>query len=128
MNNPNSQRREFTRQIYRNNYFNFFMTMFSVLLQAGANLLAAWAIQQVIDAAAGVDTALSIGQSVLAGILLISLFLLSYLIAKSFKPRFISRAMEQYKNYAFQRLSQKKRIGLFQREHIPVYLCVEQRC
>lgn len=114
-------RRQYTAQFYHRNRIAFGLAVLSGLLVAGINLALAWMIQQMIDTAAGRPGALSLKTLVwltLCVLLLILAFKgLSYLS----QPRFIQRAMEQYKTFAFSQLM-RKNIASFQQEPTARYL------
>ena len=113
--------REFKAQFYRNNKLNFALAVLSALLTAALNLVIAWVLQQMIDTISGVPGAPGLPTLALfiAGILIliVALKALSYLS----KPVFIQKAMEQYKNHAFQKLTQKS-IAAFNTENTSDYI------
>ena len=112
---------EFKAQFYRNNKLNFALAVLSALLTAALNLVIAWVLQQMIDTISGVPGAPGLPTLALfiAGILIliVALKALSYLS----KPVFIQKAMEQYKNHAFQKLTQKS-IAAFNTENTSDYI------
>lgn len=113
--------REFKAQFYRNNKLNFALAVLSALLTAALNLVIAWVLQQMIDTVSGIPGApgLSTLALFIAGILIliVAFKALSYLS----KPVFIQKAMEQYKNHAFQKLTQKS-IAAFNNENTSDYI------
>ncbi len=111
----------FTRQFYRGNGIYFALAMVQTVVLAAAALLVSWLIQQIIDMISGVDigfTFTEIALLVLAGILL---YAFGYVFAYISKPKFIAKAMAQYKNYVYAELS-KKNISAFSGENASVYI------
>ena len=108
-------------QFYRGNRGVFALAVFAALAGGTLNLIVTWLMQQLIDAASGAPGALPL--AVLAEItggfvvLCAVLFLLKY----ASEPRFIARAMRQYKELAFQKLTEKS-IASFRDESTAAYL------
>ena len=113
--------RQLTAQFYRGNLPMFALAVFAALTGGTLNLIVTWLMQQLIDAASGLPGALPLGQ--LAGItggfilLCAALMLLKY----ASEPRFIAKAMRQYKDFAFQKLTEKS-ISSFRAESTAAYL------
>ena len=118
-NKPNL--RPYTRQFFRGNGFSFFLALVHIALMTVSNLLISWLLQQVMDLIGGVGIRFNISE--LTGISLIALLLitLSFGFAYLSVPRFIARAISQYKNYAFDRLSEKG-ISAFSGENTSLYI------
>ncbi len=115
------QRRQYTAQFYRNNKLQFSVAFLVRLLTIGLNFGITWVLQQMLDAVSGEPGALSL--SVL-GILTagIVLMIISFKqITYWSEPGFMKRAMMQYKNYAFSRLTRKS-VSAFHQENISGYL------
>lgn len=119
MNKPLNK--QLSAQFYRGNLPVFALAVFAALAGGTLNLILSWLLQQLIDAASGAPEALPL--PVLARIsgafvlLCVALFLLKYLS----EPRFIARAMQQYRDFAFQKLMQKS-ISSFRDESTATYL------
>lgn len=116
-----NKRSIYIAQFYRRNKLRFFLAALSALLTAGMNLAIAWVLQQMLDTVSGVSGALSL--PVLA-ILLAGLIALIFAIKGLqyiSRPSFIQKAMEQYKDYAFQKLAQKS-IAAFRTESTARYI------
>ena len=116
-----SLKRELTAQFYRGNVANFTVAAFAALAGGSLNLIASWIMQQLIDAASGTEGALPLNRlaEISGGFILlcIALFLLKY----ASEPRFIEKAMRQYKDFAFQKLTEKS-VSSFCRESAATYL------
>lgn len=102
-----AERRKYTEQFYRKNHAAFFFALLSALLIATLNLWIAWVMQQIMDLVSGVSGALKV--SVLAGhvIAVVAAIVALKAIRYFSKPRFMEKAMRQYKEFAFRRLMQK---------------------
>lgn len=81
--------------------------MLAALLASSLNLILSWIMQQLIDAAAGTPGTLR-----LPSLIWISLGFLAFcafvsLLGYLAEPRFLARAMRQYRDFAFRRLTEK---------------------
>lgn len=108
-------------QFFYKNIPNFCLAVFAALASGSLNLILSWIIQQLMDTAAGASGALSFRTLLLisAGFVLLcaGLFLLDY----ASQPRFLERAMRQYKDFAFKKLIGKS-ISSFRDESAAGYL------
>ena len=99
----------------------FARAVFAALAGGTLNLIVTWLMQQLIDAASGLPGALPLGQLawITGGFILLcaALMLLKY----ASEPRFIEKAMRQYKDFAFQKLTEKS-ISSFRAESTAAYL------
>ena len=99
----------------------FALAVFAALTGGTLNLIVTWLMQQLIDAASGLPGALPLGQLawITGGFILLcaALMLLKY----ASEPRFIEKAMRQYKDFAFQKLTEKS-ISSFRTESTAAYL------
>lgn len=116
-----SLKRKLTAQFYRGNVANFTVAAFAALAGGSLNLIASWIMQQLIDAASGTEGALPLNRlaEISGGFILlcIALFLFKY----ASEPRFIEKAMRQYKDFAFQKLTEKS-VSSFRKESAATYL------
>lgn len=108
-------------QFFYKNIPNFCLAVFAALASGSLNLILSWIIQQLMDTAAGASGALSFRTLLLisAGFVLLcaGLSLLNY----ASQPRFLERAMRQYKDFAFKKLIGKS-ISSFRDESAAGYL------
>lgn len=108
-------------QFFYKNIPNFCLAVFAALASGSLNLILSWIIQQLMDTAAGESGALSFRTLLLisAGFVLLcaGLSLLDY----ASQPRFLERAMRQYKDFAFKKLIGKS-ISSFRDESAAGYL------
>ena len=113
--------RQLTAQFFRGNVPMFALAVFAALTGGTLNLIVTWLMQQLIDAASGLPGALPLGQLawITGGFILLcaALMLLQY----ASEPRFIEKAMRQYKDFAFQKLTEKS-ISSFRAESTAAYL------
>ena len=108
-------------QFFRGNRLNFALALGASLLTAGLNLLIARVLQQMIDAVSGVPGAPGLGELALDIGLIFLLIAAVKALEYYAKPRFLERAMRQYKDRAFELLTQKS-IAAFSGEDSAVYL------
>lgn len=108
-------------QFFYKNIPIFCIAVFAALAAGSLNLILSWIIQQLMDTAAGKSGALSFRTLLLisAGFVLLcaGLSLLNY----ASQPRFLERAMRQYKDFAFKKLIEKS-ISSFRDESAAGYL------
>lgn len=113
--------RQLTAQFFRGNVPMFALAVFTALTGGTLNLIVTWLMQQLIDAASGLPGALPLRQLawITGGFILLcaALMLLKY----ASEPRFIEKAMRQYKDFAFQKLTEKS-ISSFRAESTAAYL------
>ena len=114
-------KKQLESQFYHKNIPALCLAVFSSLIGGSLNLIVSWLMMQLIDAASGVPGTLPIGTlAMLSGgfvVLCIAVFLLEYISM----PRYIERAMLQYKNFAFRKLTEKG-ISSFRDESTATYL------
>lgn len=113
--------RPYTRQFFKGNGFYFALAMVQIVLLTATNLLVSWLIQQIIDLVAGESTIFTLPQLALISLAVIGMTGSASACAYFSKPRFISRAIGQYKNYVFEQLS-KKNISAFSGENTSLYI------
>ena len=114
-------KKQLEAQFYHKNIPALCLAVFSSLIGGSLNLIVSWLMMQLIDAASGVPGTLPIGTlAMLSGgfvVLCIAVFLLEYISM----PLYIERAMLQYKNFAFRKLTEKG-ISSFRDESTATYL------
>lgn len=116
----NSDIRDYTRAFYQGNRLNFALALILVILSTGGMLFFSWMLGEVTNIMAAGDLTrlwLVLKISALALVLTLAVDLLMYY----FKSKFIHRALRQYKDLAFSRLSEKS-ISAFSRENTSRYL------
>jgi len=113
--------RSYTKQFYRGNGICFLLAMLQTILMTFAELFLAWLLQQVIDLTTGADIGYTLKEITLLAIGGFFVQLLAFGFAYLSKPRFISKAIEHYKTYVFDKLSQKG-IHAFTSENTSLYV------
>lgn len=116
-----ARRKPYIAQFYRGNRLAFAGTLTQGILMILINLALSWNIQQIIDAATGSEKALPLGVLTLVTLGMIAAVFVLSAIRYVCMPRFMKRAMSQYKQYAFGRLTQKS-IASFSSEDSATYL------
>lgn len=114
-------KKQLTAQFRRKNMTVFVIAVFGALAAGSLNLILSWLMQQLIDAASGSETVLSLDSLAwISGgfILLCAAVSLPGCLAT---PRYIARAIKQYKDFAFRKLTEKS-ISSFRDESTATYL------
>ena len=115
------KRRMFTRQFYHRNRMPLALGAVQTILLVGVNLLFSWLLQMLVDITTGSDNAMELGQLVWIGLAGVGLAGLDVLLLYHSIPRFISKAIGQYKTYVFGRISEKG-IAAFSGENTAYYI------
>ncbi len=113
--------KDLRRQFYKGNKLAFGVAVFTALTMAVLSLSTSWLIQQLMDTISGVEGAL--GLAVLA-LLTVGLLLLAGVfgfVEYASRPLFMKKAVQQYKEYAFEALL-KKNINTFNGEAAASYI------
>lgn len=116
------RRRRFTKQFYRGNKAAFICTMLLQPVIIGINVAKAVVLQMIIDVITG-DSSKTLLQVFLYAAGILFAFVAALLVERIVQPRFMERAMCQYKEYAFSELT-KKSISAFSKENTGRYLSV----
>ena len=113
--------RPFTRQFYKGNGFLFVLAMAQTLMMTAGQLMISRLLQQVTDLITGADIGYTLGEIFGQAAACFGLLAVAYGFAYLSKPRFIAKAIGQYKNYAFELLCEKG-IGAFSGENTSLYI------
>jgi len=111
----------FTSQFYHRNTAVYLIALSQTFMEAGCSLGVSWLLQQLIDLIGGSNTGFTLVQLALITLGLIVTTTASTLVMYHTKPRFISRALSQYKEYVFGELT-KKNIAAFSAESTSPYI------
>jgi len=114
-------RQEYLSKFFAGNRLAYSVMLLSAILFGALNLAVAWLMQQLVDNVSEVQGALPLRVLALltAGIILL---ILPFKALNYFsEPRFMKKAMTQFKRFAFEKLVQKS-IASFQNEATGVYL------
>ena len=121
MNSTNELTKQFKKQFYLKNKLNLLFGLLSMVLLAVGSLLVSWMLQQVIDVASGANSRFTLLQLALLSVAITVGIVISFLLQYHTIPRFIQRAIRQYKDYAFDQLT-KKSIHSFTKENTSTYI------
>lgn len=108
-------------QFMHNNHLNFAGALIATLLTAATNLVISWLLQQIIDAATGNNQVFNLVQLLIISICLALILIAGLVLDQKTSPRFVEKAMAQYKNMVFSEIS-KKSISSFATENTSAYL------
>ena len=114
-------RREYSSKFFKGNRLSYFVMLLSAVLFSALNLAVAWLIQQLIDTVSGVPGSYELGILTLLTVGLILLIIPLKALNYISQPRFMRKAMTQFKGFAFEKLT-RKNITSFQSEATSVYL------
>lgn len=117
----NNLQRQFTLQFWKGNKISFSIAMIGYILQVFVNLMISWLLQQFIDTSSGIDTVFSLSELILLSAGMVALLTFCAVLVYFSKPKFISKAMRQYKDFAFSELT-KKGISAFSKENTAAYI------
>lgn len=115
------KRKEYISRFYAKNKASFATALTATLLIAAVNLWMAWIMQQIIDNVSDVEGSLDLGTLAWCIVAVITMILLLNAVRYFAKPHFMEKAMLQYKNHAFYRLTQKS-ISAFNSENTANYI------
>lgn len=121
MKKTNQLRKQYTRQFYKGNCLYIIIGVIQSVIMAISQLYLAWLMQELVDTATGASTTYTLGQVLLFGLVCIGLFVLTSILDYVSKPKFIAKAMQQYRNKVFEDLS-RKNISAFTGENTSLYL------
>ena len=112
--------REFTHQLYYKNRINFIVTIILTIAMSSLNLMISWLIQQIMDCTANQDMQ-ALVRSAWIVIIVVVIYTIANVMYRAVYPRFLQRAMQQYRDYAFSRLTQKS-LRSFSKEGTALYV------
>ena len=112
--------REFRRRLFYKNKICFIASVIMTIVMSFLNLMISWLIQQIMDSMANQNM-----QSVVRCAWIAASVVIAYTVAnavyRAVYPRFLQRAMQQYRDYAFSRLTQKS-LRSFSKEGTALYV------
>lgn len=114
-------RKPLVSQFYKHNHGNFVLALFATVMMSFVNLVISWMLQQLVDLIAGTGNTFSLFQLLWVFLAVLGTIILMGAIRAYAMPRFISRAIGQYKDYAYGQLL-KKSIASFSEETTSTYL------
>lgn len=114
-------KKELISQFYKNNKANLFMASLFAILAYSLNLLISWILQQLIDTTARIPGALPLDYLTKFAIVSLPFCIAILLFGSFFQPKFIKKALMQYKNFALKKITDKN-IASFRDENTAKYL------
>lgn len=112
--------REFKHRLFYKNKICFIASVIMTIVMSFLNLMISWLIQQIMDSMANQNM-----QSVVRCAWIAASVVIAYTVAnavyRAVYPRFLQRAMQQYRDYAFSRLTQKS-LRSFSKEGTALYV------
>ena len=112
--------REFKRRLFYKNKMCFIASVIMTIVMSFLNLMISWLIQQIMDSMANQNM-----QSVVRCAWIAASVVIAYTVAnavyRAVYPRFLQRAMQQYRDYTFSRLTQKS-LRSFSKEGTALYV------
>ena len=115
-----NKNREFIHQLYYKNRINFIVTIILTIAMSSLNLMISWLIQQIMDCTANQDMQ-ALVRSAWIVIIVVVIYTIANVMYRAVYPRFLQRAMQQYRDYAFSRLTQKS-LRSFSKEGTALYV------
>lgn len=112
--------RGFIHQLYYKNRINFIVTIILTIAMSSLNLMISWLIQQIMDCTANQDMQ-ALVRSAWIVIIVVVIYTIANVMYRAVYPRFLQRAMQQYRDYAFSRLTQKS-LRSFSKEGTALYV------
>lgn len=112
--------REFIHQLYYKNRINFIVTIILTIAMSSLNLMISWLIQQIMDCTENQDMQ-ALVRSAWIVIIVVVIYTIANVMYRAVYPRFLQRAMQQYRDYAFSRLTQKS-LRSFSKEGTALYV------
>lgn len=112
--------REFKHRLFYKNKICFIASVIMTIVMSFLNLMISWLIQQIMDSMANQNM-----QSVVRCAWIAASVVIAYTVAnavyRAVYPRFLQRAIQQYRDYAFSRLTQKS-LRSFSKEGTALYV------
>lgn len=112
--------REFIHQLYYKNRMNFIVTIILTIAMSSLNLMISWLIQQIMDSMANQNMQAVVRCAWIAASVVIA-YTVANAVYRAVYPRFLQRAMQQYRDYTFSRLTQKS-LRSFSKEGTALYV------
>lgn len=112
--------REFRRRLFYKNKMCFIASVIMTIVMSFLNLMISWLIQQIMDSMANQNMQSAVRCAWIAASVVIA-YTVANAVYRAVYPRFLQRAMQQYRDYAFSRLTQKS-LRSFSREGTALYV------
>ena len=112
--------REFRRRLFYKNKMCFIASVIVTIVMSFLNLMISWLIQQIMDSMANQNMQSAVRCAWIAASVVIA-YTVANAVYRAVYPRFLQRAMQQYRDYAFSRLTQKS-LRSFSKEGTALYV------
>ena len=112
--------REFRRRLFYKNKMCFIASVIMTIVMSFLNLMISWLIQQIMDSMANQNMQAVVRCAWIAASVVIA-YTVANAVYRAVYPRFLQRAMQQYRDYAFSRLTQKS-LRSFSKEGTALYV------
>ena len=112
--------REFKRRLFYKNKMCFIASVIMTIVMSFLNLMISWLIQQIMDSMANQNMQ-AVGRCAWIAASVVIAYTVANAVHRAVYPRFLQRAMQQYRDYAFLRLTQKS-LRSFSKEGTALYV------
>ena len=112
--------REFRRRLFYKNKICFIASVIMTIVMSFLNLMISWLIQQIMDSMANQNMQ-AVGRCAWIAASVVIAYTVANAVHRAVYPRFLQRAMQQYRDYAFLRLTQKS-LRSFSKEGTALYV------
>ena len=112
--------REFRSRLFYKNKMYFIASVIMTIFMSFLNLMISWLIQQIMDSMANQNMQAVVRCAWIAASVVIA-YTVANAVHRAVYPRFLQRAMQQYRDYAFLRLTQKS-LRSFSKEGTALYV------
>lgn len=112
--------REFRRRLFYKNKIHFITSVIMTIFMSVLNLMISWLIQQIMDSMANQNMQ-AVGRCAWIAASVVIAYTVANAVHRAVYPRFLQRAMQQYRDYAFLRLTQKS-LRSFSKEGTALYV------
>lgn len=112
--------REFRRRLFYKNKMCFIASVIMTIVMSFLNLMISWLIQQIMDSMANQNMQ-AVGRCAWIAASVVIAYTVANAVHRAVYPRFLQRAMQQYRDYAFLRLTQKS-LRSFSKEGTALYV------
>ena len=121
MKRKNNVKCSLTAQMYEKNHFNFVVSVLLACLLAVMNLVISWLLQQLLDMVSGISGAFNLWQLLIVALAIVAAVIAIKFMESYFRPKFMAKAMMQYKDFAYEWLM-KKNMASFSKETTASYI------
>lgn len=113
-------RKDFTSKFYERNITAFSAALIGIMISSALDIAVAYILQELLDAATGTDTSRLINLMIFS-VVFFGVIAVNELILRETRNRFLKKAMKQYKEYVFNKIT-KKSIRSFANEKTSAYI------